>query len=171
MTQGEGEFRMLAPASDEGPGMGAFRVPDGVDPSTIPDRLKAALAAAFEENTEATPDQPVDLAADIERLADMCGRYVQHYGLNQLEGAPFHVGQLVTPIKNCGTRGAGQPHVVLEVIACEPNFQQSDDVAPYSNGWGNRRNIRVGAIMRKPGQTTFTSYWVEGYEFEEFQQP
>lgn len=78
---------------------------------------------------------------------------------------PYVSGDLVTPRGNCNVKGAGLPHIVLEVgrpsEAAEPE-------STASNGYGRRIDMRVACYSER--KASIAAFWVESFEFEPYSQ-
>lgn len=80
-----------------------------------------------------------------------------------LTGCRFSAGDLVTPLRNSNMKGAGDPHVVLEVRSAEqPYF--TDETS--STGFGRRLDMRVASFYGD----TIARHWVESIDFEPFKR-
>lgn len=123
--------------------------------SDIMEMLRAA-ARETETESELTDTQVEALLLD---LKDHCARYQA--------GCAFSIGDVVTPRKGYGTRGAGAPHVVLEVLECGEeifNAETQDPGGTGSSGFGRRLDMRV--VTRMGGKICM--FWEESVNFEPF---
>lgn len=78
-----------------------------------------------------------------------------------LVGCPFKVGDLITPRRGTVVKGAGKPHVVLEVREKpEPNFAGEDGTV----GFGSRNDVRVASFHGN----TIARHWVESVDFDRY---
>lgn len=74
---------------------------------------------------------------------------------------PFKPGDLVTPEENLNIRGAGEPHVVLEVIPGHHVFASGEDVT--SSAFGRRIDMRVVRTENHNGDWIMLPFWVESW--------
>lgn len=95
----------------------------------------------------------------IANLREMLGIYTDI----QDAGTPFKVGDLVTPRANSTIKGAGYPHVVIEVI--DPKLVFSPRHAPSDINFGQRVDIRVMCHVQ---DETVASYWGESWQYEPY---
>lgn len=113
-------------------------------------------AAASEEDTRSTP--PDALCVTLREVATAYA-------------APcsFKAGDLVTPRQHYGTRGAGEPHIVLEVIKRpEPDFHTASKPGEtHSCAYGGRRDVRVACETRGD----ITPFWMESWILEPYRGP
>jgi len=78
----------------------------------------------------------------------------------------FQVGQYITPKPNTGTKGAGLPHLVVEVNPnAEPVFLQDGNGSMRN---GRRNEIRVATYV---DDETITMFWVEAVDYEPWTGP
>lgn len=82
---------------------------------------------------------------------------------------PFKPGDLITPCVAGDMKGAGEPHVVLEVRGRpEPDFANAKSVADTtSNAFGRRSDIRVASRCGDD----IAPFWVESWQFELYRGP
>lgn len=74
---------------------------------------------------------------------------------------PFKVGDLITPRKGTSMKGAGKPHVVLEVIdRPAPHFTDE----PGSTAFGRRFDVRVASFYGGD----MARHWVESIDFDRY---
>ena len=102
----------------------------------------------------ATPPRPC-AEAQVMELRQIAARYAA--------GCPFKPGDLVTPLQGYNDRGAGEPHVVLEVPA-EP-VRLWTTSAPSDIGSpdiGERLDMRV-ACLAHVGE--YLAYWAPSWRF------
>lgn len=105
-----------------------------------------------DDEMEAPKPLPEAVIADLRSKFDLYGKQ------------RFAPGDLVTPAKNSDMKGAGEPHIVLEVRSLpEPLF--SDAVRPGSNSYGVRLDMRI-ATRIPSGE--IVAGWVESYQFEPY---
>lgn len=120
----------------------------------------AQLLAAMDQDDRGDSRQnsrPPALAAEM--LVEHAQRYAEF-----MKGCPFKAGELVTPRKDGDVRGAGDPHIVLEVRSTpEPHF--TDD--PSSNDSGKRMDMRVSSFVG----SKIIPHWVESLQFEPYSAP
>lgn len=94
--------------------------------------------------------------AAIERLREYAQRY--------RTPCPFEPGDLVTPRKDAPIRGAGQPHIVLEV-------RRDADLCfagePGTTGFGMRFEMRVAILCGDH----IAAHWVEHHGFRAYVEP
>lgn len=111
------------------------------------------LAAMASENRRDTP-RPVH-EAQIMELRAMLERYA----------APnrFNVGDIVTPRKGANIVGAGEPHIVLEVLE-QPH--RSWDWESGSSQFGRLLTMRVGCLAND--DESYVAYAVEHHAFEPY---
>lgn len=93
-------------------------------------------------------------------IAELRSDYAR-YGKN-----PFKPGDLVTPIKGRNNRGAGEPHIVLEVLDTPVyTFAQADNpTATCSSSYGRRIDMRALCHV----QGSYVPFWFESWEFEPY---
>ncbi|PZU87891.1 MAG: hypothetical protein DI527_18150 [Chelatococcus sp.] len=78
---------------------------------------------------------------------------------------PFRVGQLVTPRPDCAYKGAGDPHIVVEVLPMpKPAFAVAK---PGNHEFGHMVDMRVLCYAEQ----TIASFWVESWAFEPWHKP
>ena len=100
---------------------------------------------------EAAP--PIPPEAAVARLAEHAERYAE-----MLMGPRFEVGDLVTPVADCGDRDAGKPHHVVEVNPEATPIWTKDCCGRF----GGRPDMRV---LYFAGDTV-ESHWVESFNYE-----
>lgn len=109
-------------------------------------------------------DEDYDVGLSKEAQAISLRDFNERYQNAMLNPPRFKAGDMVTPIKGVGTKGAGNPHVVLEVRSfgsIEPYW--SKDAS--SSGNGRRLDIRVACFVHGESVSTF---WVESIEYEPY---
>lgn len=107
---------------------------------------------------EAAPQARTAPGVLMPELLDIAARYK----------APcaFKAGDLVTPRSNSGQKGAGHPHIVLEVIDwADPYLHHGSPKEKTSSAYGMRQNMRV-AGEANPGR--IACFWVESFTYEEY---
>ncbi|MEZ2410500.1 hypothetical protein AB6806_27265 [Bosea sp. RCC_152_1] len=78
-----------------------------------------------------------------------------------LTGCPFKPGDLITPRRGTNMKGAGKPHVVLEVRdRPDPHFAEGAG----STQFGRRNDIRVASFYGD----TMARHWVESVDFDAY---
>ena len=107
--------------------------------------LKALMAAGAGDDAPRAPAL-IDVA-----LRDEAAFYAREN--------PFAVGDLVTPRKGTTTRGAGEAHIVLDVLL---GAEYLFDGQPGSNAYGQRLDMRV--LHWSGGR--YVAHWIESAEFE-----
>lgn len=82
---------------------------------------------------------------------------------------PFKAGDIVTPRRNYNIKGAGEPHVVLEVITRpDPNFGAAKSpVETSSHAYGARRDVRIAC--ENGGH--IAAFWMESWTLEPYRGP
>lgn len=98
--------------------------------------------------------------AQVETLKE----YNVKYQKAMISPPKFSPGDMITPVAGVGTKGVGQPHIVLEVRSfskVEPFW--SKDAS--SSGNGRRLDIRVACFVNNESISTF---WVESIEYEPY---
>lgn len=74
----------------------------------------------------------------------------------------FKKGDIVTPKRQSGTKGAGLPHIVLETnYGCEPYW--TEDGTSARNG--RRHEVRVMCYVNNEQMVPF---WGESHEYEPY---
>lgn len=88
-------------------------------------------------------------------------RLVQQYRIYErcLTEDVFKPGDLVTPRPEANLKGAGQPHIILEINRQAPQF---NGATPGGTTWGRKPEIRVMAMYGE----TFAIFWCEMHEYE-----
>ncbi len=103
-------------------------------------------------------------AAAVMELRAAAARYAE-----QLAGPRFKVGDLVTPLANATVKGAGDPHIILEVrTGVEPLWLDSRELIASSVN-GMRLDVRIAHLHRDDGDICL--HWVESYELELWVEP
>lgn len=116
----------------------------------------ARMFAAMADEDDDRPD--IADCGKVELLQDLFKRY----SLTLNNGCRFSPGDLVTPRRNSNVKGAGEPHIVLEVRnRPEPTFVGDNAV---SSAFGVRQDIRVSCYNK--GSGSLALYWAESFEFE-----
>lgn len=77
-----------------------------------------------------------------------------------LKACPFAIGDVVTPRENFTTKGAGEPHIVVDIVKNDAPLFNSGDAG--SNAWGMRIDFRFIGLSK--GKRV--AHWGESYEFE-----
>lgn len=129
------------------------------------DRFFAGLAEHIVDNSgieirqRDTSNAPLPEAVIME-LEQIAERYAR--------GNPFKVGDIVTPRKGYGTKGEGEPMVVLQVLD-EPVQNMTDrsfaDSTPSVVGFsvfGKRLDMRVAGWSNG----SYSPFWSESWEYE-----
>jgi len=121
-----------------------------------------AIAGAARTKAEAeAPKRTV--AEDIAALEAAAERYVAP--------CPFKPRDLVTPRADGSMKGAGRPHIVLEVIGEAPCcIEPVANGNPSSPDFGKRLDMRVAETCAC-GHGEISAYWVESWEFERYTPP
>lgn len=118
--------------------------------------VSATLVGPNGEETEISADElkgkkkprrPIPEAQIVE-LHDFYERYIQD--------CPFKPGDLVTPMQNSGIKGAGDPHIVLEVVERPEPILAPDKAG--SAAQGIRVNVRTATFY---GPEDITMFWHE----------
>ena len=79
---------------------------------------------------------------------------------------PYRPADLVTPRSNAGVRGAGKPHIVLEILDEPRRLWIADGVREVlSSGFGTLVDMRVAEIS----DTGVSAFWVESWRFDTYQ--
>lgn len=121
----------------------------------------AKLLASIERDGDERPERKsppdvlcVTLREVFERYAAPC---------------PFKPGDLVTTIKGANLRGAGEPHMVLDVLdRPTPNFAAAEGAMDTSScNFGQKRDMRL--LCESEGR--LTAFWVESWQFEPYALP
>lgn len=118
-----------------------------------------ALEGLVEALTDAKGKKD-ELPASVQakRLVAMYKLYQEHR-----KHCPFGPGDLVTPRDGVNFKGAGDPHIVLEVRAdAEPQFSIGE---PNSSGFGHRLNIRVACMHGE----ILTPFWMESWVLDKWE--
>lgn len=122
--------------------------------------LLRAMSADGPDDDDATP-RPIPEAV-VSELRDIYTRYSA--------GCPFKPGDLVTPRKGYNTKGAGEPHIVLEVID-SPACNLTPPAEPFhagSHAFGRRYDMRV--ISLSDGEA-YVAHWTEAWVYEPYTGP
>lgn len=109
-----------------------------------------------------------ELVAKLKTLGD-------RYGLPAF--TRFKVGDLVTPTKGLAVKGAGEPHLIVEIVDSKPRSEPidtailagSDTVHAGSNAFGARMDMRVLTLAGGSGK--IASWSVESWVFETWTPP
>ena len=114
----------------------------------------------------------IDLDRDEDEDEDEGNRPLPEATVNDLRIAfanygacNFKPGDLVTPRRGYNVKGAGEPHIVLEVPEAPvfvTSVSEPNDIG--SHAFGHRCNMRVACRM---GQK-IAAFWVESYAFETY---
>ena len=91
--------------------------------------------------------------------ADLLVEYRERYQ-DFLAGCRFRPGDLVTPLANSITVGAGEPCVVLELRTSTPVFEGNPDYVRY----GQRFDMRIARFM----EDSIARFWVESVDYEPY---
>lgn len=118
------------------------------------EEMFAALADADREDEETTRPLP---EAQISTLREACAAYTA--------GNPYKVGDLVTPRKWGNSKGAGDPHIVVEIGNGEACFSAQTGHDSGSAHYGRKRDIRVICFGTSD---TIVAYWMEAYQVEPY---
>lgn len=111
--------------------------------------LSELLAGMHDERRASVP-KPLAEAIVME-LRETFARY---------GACPYKPGDLVTPASNASLRGAGEPHIVLEVAPdARPDFERG---TPSTTVFGCRHQMRV---LSRAGDGALVAHWVEAFEF------
>lgn len=78
----------------------------------------------------------------------------------------FSPGDLVTPKKLSGTKGAGNPYVVVEILEDPPLIGMDKD--PSHRAFGVRPDIRVLTFVENE---LVLPFWGESWEYEPYIRP
>lgn len=117
------------------------------------DMIEKAAREVAAENDVAT----ILPEAAVMTLRETAARYIE-----QLNGPRFSPGDLVTPVAAGSLKGAGEPHIVLEVRAgVEPFWNPCQGSSHTSQG--ARLDTRVANFIRSDEVSPF---WCESFEFE-----
>lgn len=118
----------------------------------------------FEDDDDAGEGSPQPIVeAQIETLREVCQTYHA--------GNTYKVGDLITPRRGYGTKGAGIPHVVIEVFDPPIRVHQvQNSLDSTSNGFGRRMDLRVATMSngRRSGLVAVCCFHVESFEYEPF---
>lgn len=119
-----------------------------------------ALLAGLLDNGGKSDDQPVNTGrplpeAAVETLKDLYQRYTGKH--------PFKPGDIVTPRKGYGLRGAGHPCIVLE-IPKEPIRDMKAET--HNMNYGSRLDMRV-ATIEKGG--IVIPFWSESWQYQRWE--
>lgn len=118
------------------------------------------LMAIFGQRSEGQGSGPrISHEVQIERLREAAARYARP--------CPFVVGDLVTPLTESHVKGAGEPHLVVDVRPgpvdsfgrVEPLFQGELG----SSAFGMRLDVRILSLI--DGET-IAPHWVESWCLE-----
>lgn len=134
---------------------------EGEKPGTFAEMLRAMAKAAREGGDEAK--------LTIEQRVERITTFAKLYATPATER--FLVGDLVSPAKGSGAKGAGEPHIVVEVrvrndeeAAIDTAKFPGNDISPsFSNGYGRFADLRVLAVDE---DGDVAPYWVESWQFE-----
>jgi len=116
--------------------------------------LLEMLARSMSEDDDGAPPRPLP-EAQIATLQEMLALYAAP--------PPFRAGDIVTPRRGGAVRGAGDPHIVLEVSS-DASCQWGHEAG--SNMWGARPNVRIGCLSGAKG--TLSAFWVEHWQLEAY---
>lgn len=101
-------------------------------------------------------DLTITSDAQIMRLKEFADRYN--------DPCPFKTGDIITPRPDVCLRGAGNPHVVLEVR--KTPIHNFTDARPGTIDYGTRHDIRVAFFVDNDDMVTL---WQESHMYEEWQ--
>lgn len=112
--------------------------------------LAELLSSMGEDDDEGSTILP---EAQIETLKEIAARYAA--------GCTFKAGDIVTPRRGFNVKGAGVPHIVLEVLPKGEAIMPTREEAG-SSSFGVRFNMRVACLTH----SKYAAYWVEHWAFE-----
>lgn len=130
-----------------------------VDGDDLPDSLKEMLGGIAHHIAERHGDEAwkCKLGTDVQvmRLTEVADAYQE-----AMTAPRFKAGDFVTPLEQHGIKGAGQPHVVLEILSKpnDPIFLPEHGSSPKN---GVRNDMRVCTFV---GDETLC-YWVESWQY------
>lgn len=119
--------------------------------------LREGMAGEVEEDA---PPSETQFMAQIMDLRILAAAYAI--------GCPFSVGNLVTPRSNCGIRGAGIPHIVVEVLG-EPICNLLAETGTSNSYFGRRIDCRV--ICFSDVGNCMAPFWIESWQYEPYTGP
>lgn len=93
---------------------------------------------------------------------------LQEFAAVYAQPCRFKAGDIVTARPGCNNTGAGNPHIVLEVLKTPHSTMELYDVrAAGSAGFGWRVDMRVMSFEtgRDTHPGVYTAFWVESYIF------
>lgn len=126
----------------------------------IEEILAKAIAANHdrenEDNHAKRRSRPLSFDVVVERLKELVVAYSPE--------CPFKVGQLVTPRADGALKGAGEPHIVVEIADDFERFSNKESPSYMSHGY--RPTVRT--ISYSINDLTYTAFWNEHGEFREW---
>lgn len=123
----------------------------------FPASMFEGLLKGREDDDYSTRILPEAQEARLREYNDLYQSMVQN-------GTKFQPGDMVTPRAGYGTKGVGQPHVVLETRhagVIDPHW--TNDVSASSNG--KRQDVRVACFVN---DRSMVAFWVESFEYEPY---
>lgn len=113
------------------------------------------MLAESHGDDETSTCSKADPAAVVMDLREAAALYA-----TSVASCPYKIGDIVTPRQHFTVKGAGEPHIVVDMVAdVSPLFDSGE---PGSNAWGKRIDMRI--IQMSNGNRV--SHWVESFEFE-----
>jgi hypothetical protein len=124
--------------------------------------MRDAMRGAHHSHQEEMHNQPLPIVeaqiATLQEIADIYRR-----------GCPFKVGDVITPRNGHNMKGAGRPHVVMEVFDEPVRTLTSADPADTSQcTFGRRMDMRVATFSVEMG--VVVAFMTESWEFESFKE-
>lgn len=92
--------------------------------------------------------------AQVMTLKEIAARYSER---------PFSVGDLVTPRTGYNLKGAGAPHIVVEVLP-SGEFLSPPNASGGSPSFGARYSMRIVCL----DSNEYVAFWVEPWTFEPY---
>ena len=115
-------------------------------------RMLSEARGGGDDSSSRTKADPAAVMMDLREAAAL-------YAASKAS-CPFKTGDIVTPREHFTVKGAGDPHIVVDLMAdVRPLFDAGE---PGSNAWGKRVDMRI--IPLSNGNRV--SHWVESFEFE-----
>lgn len=121
------------------------------------DDLRDSIAQAMQQMSERSSEENRAPKQDPAILAFTLQEAAQRHA----KGCPFKPGDLVTPRKGYNLKGAGEPHVVMEIMAPEPQRGEAAEKA-YMGGIARIYDMRVLSCVRED----LIAYYAESYCYE-----
>lgn len=124
-------------------------------PEEVKDAIKQVLVRSMGKSSDSEFHSKVPVDAQLIRLSEVAQMYDENFA-----SPVFKRGDIVTPMKQYGIKGSGNPHVVLELLPnAEPMFIADKMSSPLNGG---RSNMRIATFVDEE----ILCYWVEAFQYQ-----